>query len=692
MMIYGAALPWRDWGRRVALIVALLVVLLLTGGIGKPMVCISAAAASPVLPTESAESSSAAAASPAQSPPEPFLEPPLGQVESFWAVNWRTEATVRLSAYLAHIGEHCMIYVENNKTVFPQKVSALARAFDENIYPNLTTVLGPEPNPGIDGNPKMVILLYDFRDPAIVGSFYGGDLEPDDHTDSNRREMIYLDVTAAMLDTDRIAAAAAHEFAHLIVYYRDFMLDDPRRRTREAVWLEEGLAMYAQLVAGYGESTDLELFSFSRQPNKNLTRWRGGFLSDYGSSYAFVAYLAERLGRPFVRVLVDEPRDGITGIEAALTTVGSSLTFDQVFDDWVLANFLDGRMHANDLPELGLYCYEALSIAAQDQATQAPLPHVGRLSVQNYAARYIELPRMDITRSVRAVVDGEDHAPLLAALVSWDPASEYDELPPARVLPLFMNSLTTGGWAESGDGYHRHALVVWSRGVEGADEQYSFAYSLAVDQTTPVQFLDVGSDHLFYVFIADLLERGVISGAQVPSGSGLWYFRPEAPVLRAQFAKMAVEVADLHTAEIELTGFRCFPDVPLNVEDGSDPASYPFDYVHEAAAAGIVLGGSDGLFRPWDPVTRIQLVRMIIRAAAAAGRPLTPYTGGEAVFADVTPAGPHYVDVMTAYAAGIISGSVDGDGRRYFSPWESANRGQVAKMTSNLVGVLTTAN
>ena len=118
--------------------------------------------------------------------------------------------------------------------------------------------------------------------------------------------------------------------------------------------------------------------------------------------------------------------------------------------------------------------------------------------------------------------------------------------------------------------------------------------------------------------------------------------------------------------------------------------AYPFDYVEEAAAAGIVLG-SNGLFHPGDPITRIQLVRMIVRTAAAAGHPFAPYTGTETVFADVPPGSPLYADAMTGYANGILAGSVDTSGVTRFLPWEPATRGQVAKMTANLLDSLDTA-
>ena len=182
--------------------------------------------------------------------------------------------------------------------------------------------------------------------------------------------------------------------------------------------------------------------------------------------------------------------------------------------------------------------------------------------------------------------------------------------------------------------------------------------------------------------------RGVVNGKESPSGSGLWYFGPDEPVLRAQFAKMIVEATGLHTPEVDGTATPTFKDVPPTFGGQGDPLPYPFDYVEEAAWAGIVGGYSDGRFGPWEPIKRIQLVRMILRGAAAAGHPFPAYAGSETVFADVPPGNSLYADTMTAYENGIMDGAVGKDGRRYFDPWASATRGQVAKMTFNLLQFL----
>jgi hypothetical protein len=148
---------------------------------------------------------------------------------------------------------------------------------------------------------------------------------------------------------------------------------------------------------------------------------------------------------------------------------------------------------------------------------------------------------------------------------------------------------------------------------------------------------------------------------------------------------MIVEATGLHTPEVDGSTTPTFWDVPLVRDPYGVPVAYPFDYVQEAVASGIVSGYEDGRFGPWEPIRRIQLVRMILRAATADGHPFPAYTGTESVFADVPPGSTLYEEVMTAYENGILSGALGADGKHYFDPWSSAKRGQVAKMTSNLL-------
>ena len=295
----------------------------------------------------------AVAPAPARAAVEP-ADPQIGLTETFFASNWGSQADIQVRAWCGRwVSTVCSMWsrVASSRTRF---CSSWSTEFDTIVYPRVTAALGSEPNPGIDGNPRVVILIYGFNDAALMGSFSPYDLiphgsvDPPDSPTSNHREMFYLNLDAVQVQPDRAAATAAHELAHLILYYRDFLLDPSAAahlRGLRGPWVEEGLAMYAELAAGYGERARTQLFSFQMSPNKNLTYWppAGGYLSDYGASYAFITYLVDREGFDLAAQLVGEPLDGIAGIDAVLRARGTSDTFATLFDDWVLTNFLDSR-------------------------------------------------------------------------------------------------------------------------------------------------------------------------------------------------------------------------------------------------------------------------------------------------------------------------------------------------------------
>ena len=177
-------------------------------------------------------------------------------------------------------------------------------------------------------------------------------------------------------------------------------------------------------------------------------------------------------------------------------------------------------------------------------------------------------------------------------------------------------------------------------------------------------FPDVPPAHSFFEEIVGLASAGVVSGYD----DGLFY--PEDLVTRAQFAKIIVLALDKHTAEIEHAAAPTFTDVRYA---GSD---YPFDYVEEAAALGVIQGYGDGTFGPQDNVIRSQLALMLVRAG---GSDLSqPPAGYTCPFADV----PEYAReaVGIAFYNGLLSGKTS----TLFDPYGKATRGHVAKMVYGL--------
>ena len=406
-------------------------------------------------------------------------------------------------------------------------VTQLGTTFDVTIYPVLTTAFGSEPNPGIDGDPRVAILIYDFNDSthSIDGSFNYQDIAPQGPGPSNYREMFYLNLEAILAEPDNVGALAAHEFAHLILYYREVMLDPSPNPVPEELWVLEGLTSYAEHLAGYDGRTNRLFQSFTNDPSLNLTVWRG-VRGNYGASYSFVRYLAEREGPDIIRRLANEPLDGITGIDAALAAVGSDDTFATVFDDWVIAAFLDNRP-----PVLPPYQFVGLSAYPRTTTLAGPEPLLNSAAVTNYGTLYLDFPAASPEASYQAVVDGADGAPLQAALISWDSAGAV--LP--SVARFDLANPAGGGTITVLAGHDRHTLAVWARGPEGVDESYDLVYTGAADPPGGVLFLDMGgSDQTFYRYTAVLLERGVIRGKEIPSGSGLWFWSGRDNVTRAQ--------------------------------------------------------------------------------------------------------------------------------------------------------------
>ena len=128
-------------------------------------------------------------------------------------------------------------------------------------------------------------------------------------------------------------------------------------------------------------------------------------------------------------------------------------------------------------------------------------------------------------------------------------------------------------------------------------------------------FLDVDAGSAQGAAIARMVERGFMNGYD---GN---YFGPVDTITRAQVAKVATEVGGIHTDEVENVDTPLFADVPAVRNSKGIYASYPFDYVQEAATAGLVLGSADAeglnVFKPTADIKRLQLASILARMVRA---------------------------------------------------------------------------
>jgi hypothetical protein len=591
-------------------------------------------------------------------------------------IDWARGDTRSIEVVQLAQGNRVSLWVESGRPAATPILLSLLTRVDEAVYPALSSALGDDLAGSVAPGRQVQIVLYDFGSETIAGYFSpadlgaGGLLPP--HVEqglgrvvpSNGGRFVYLDLSAVMVDPGRAPALAAHEIAHLLLFLQD-RSRVPTDFSMEHRWVQEGVAVYAEMLAGYPEALQSALLSLTVDPTFSLSDWRG-FRRDYGAAGSFVAYLTQRTGPGFLRALATAPRDGRQGIEDALREVGSEQDFEQLFGAWLLTLLLDGAL--SPVPP---YSLEGLDARIVPGPLDRELPAALTAEIPAYGSLFLQLPA-DSDR-LRVIIRGQVEADLHGFLVTPGPLrTEPPTFTPLRFSGPANVSIATTPIASGGS-----TLVVWALGPEQVVAKYRAVISVARESHSYAQFLDVDSTHHFFPYIEHLAGLGLLSGREEPAGSHLRYFHPDAPVLRAQFTKLIVGAYGLHTDELE-PWKPSFTDVsPL------DP--YPGDYVYEAREKGLVMGFPDGSFRPWAALTRVQLVRMIVRGAQTVGRPLAPHDGRQQVFADVPPGDPSYPEIMAAFQAGVLTGGFGDDGRRYFWPHRQATRGHVAKMTANLL-------
>ena len=235
---------------------------------------------------------------------------------------------------------------KNEVTTAFQKAAA---EFERNTYPNITSAFGSEWRPGIDGDPRITILMHPLKD-GSGGYFRTADgylkLQV---PESNEREMLYM--STDFIDHSILKSFIAHEFVHLITFNQK----DRLRGVSDDVWLNEARAEYSSTFLGYNDpfkdsNLELRVDAFLRNPSDAITEWSGE-QPDYASVSLFIHYLMDHYG---VQVLIDSlhsDKTGIASIIEGLEKGGNKKTFEEIFTDWTIATLL------NDCSYGPTYCY-----------------------------------------------------------------------------------------------------------------------------------------------------------------------------------------------------------------------------------------------------------------------------------------------------------------------------------------------
>lgn len=242
-----------------------------------------------------------------------------------------------IDAVLLAKSAHAYFYGDVAIEPDPAQVQAAADLFEATVWPAVTAVFGEPANPGVDGDPRIIVLQADLG--GAAGGYFSNDdayLRPVRPL-SNEAEMVYVDRTLKPGGA-AFSVVLAHELQHLV---------HARNGVVEESWMNEGLSETASgLVGGAVSSVN----SFEARPQTQLNDWTSGSLAHYGASAAFLRYVASRFGgEASLRTLAQSQRHGAAAIDEFLAGTGQSLRFRDIFADWIAANVLnlDAGPYAN---------------------------------------------------------------------------------------------------------------------------------------------------------------------------------------------------------------------------------------------------------------------------------------------------------------------------------------------------------
>ncbi|MEW6711128.1 MAG: hypothetical protein AB1403_14970, partial [Candidatus Riflebacteria bacterium] len=266
----------------------------------------------------------------------------VGESETFNTFNFSTNKWEQTNATLMLISSNLYVYLESSRDFDGAMMQRFVDEFENRIYPKTTRYFGCETRPGIDDDDHITILLMDIKDDFdktgtyTSGYFNRGDCyRPDEipegvNLKSNQREMLYVDISPADIESDELFATIAHELQHLIHFYHD---------ADEYDWLNESCSQICTYLCGYGHPRQLQ--AYVKNPDNSLLAWAPwNQVANYGQVYLWSYYLMTRFCNTdearvaFFQNLVKDPLNGMSSFASQLKQFNAD--FSSVFADFCI--------------------------------------------------------------------------------------------------------------------------------------------------------------------------------------------------------------------------------------------------------------------------------------------------------------------------------------------------------------------
>jgi immune inhibitor A len=322
-----------------------------------------------------------------------LVDLPVGAERAFTLSNQDTRARFEARARLQYKTDNVYMWVQTGPervTLDADRLRMAAERFQREVYPALRSVFGSEAKPGVDCDDHIHIVHVTGIGTTVGGYFTSTDAYPKAvRSDSNMGQVYVIHAAPTFNGSDpgsaSYMATLAHEFQHMIAANTVHATE---------VWIEEGVAQFAERLTGYGPSKNT-LNAFAATPETQLNAWSessaGGNSAHYGASYLFWSYLFDRFGEDAVGRMLRHPQRSTDALMGVLgeSVPGARPSFEALFADWTVANLV-GKNEAID----ARYSYGSVDLpefALRGQYGERDLPLALDEALPQFGAHYIEL-------------------------------------------------------------------------------------------------------------------------------------------------------------------------------------------------------------------------------------------------------------------------------------------------------------
>ncbi len=375
----------------------------------------------------------------------------VGDKQRFWISNQDTRDYTQITAELKYVTDVLAVWVQDGVRLNQNDLEASANRFTKETYPTNREFFGSEWKPGVDNDPRLHILHARGLGESVAGYYSSADEYARQVNEySNEREMFYVsaDSDNAEPNSTYYDGTLAHEFQHMIHWAND---------RNEASWVNEGLSELASYLNGFDPGG--HDMSYALRPDTQLTTWgdpsEESVLEHYGASYLFAAYFLDRFGEDLTKAVVASDKNGIAGYDEALQQAGRPERFEDVFADWVIANYLDAP-EADDEGRYGYSDIDLFPMAISEEYRRYPVS--AKAQVSQYGADYIRLAGR---QPIMIRFEGQQQVPLVNATpqgeYSWwsnrGDVSDSTLTRPVDLRTVISASLEFSAWFEIEDGW-----------------------------------------------------------------------------------------------------------------------------------------------------------------------------------------------------------------------------------------------